>query len=1297
MASNDSAIVSKHDAFISYSRKNEEFAAKLEQALEKYKPPKELKLPSRYLDVFRDKADFTAGEYHARLEKNLKESTNLIVICSPDARASDYVNDEIRRFAKLRGTDHIIPVLLRGIPNNEARANQEKEMAFPQALCDLMGMPLAVNYSGFDVADKINKGDFLDAWHMLLANIYDISRSEIEQREKKRRTRTRRLIYSTLSVSIAVLSVLLALTFLSRMQAVAARQDAEQQRNQAISAAEEAKRQKNAADQARDEEQKQRERAEGQTRIAEHQTEIAKKQTEIAEERRRQAEHERRNALAARDAESKALGSALEERGSSALSNGDVQRAMVYYAEAMKREDSAQRRSAAISSLQQVWKYRSGFTRGLSWGTLLQWSPDGRLIASCEDGDSRIHIWDTATSKQVRVLETGQVVDQISWAPSRSLLASSSFTDGAIRIWDAEIGKETHRLPLEKHSRTSVLWSPKGMQVAGWSDEGTVAIWNGLTGAEIGRQKIKPNTPNKSIGFLTFEIAAWSPDATKIGVLFDTTLEIFDGLSGSQIASIPNISSFAWKPDGSRLVTGHKGGEVVLRLSENAKSIQTITQHKDNVTAISWSPDGQRIVSISPNGDGVLWDGSKNTNAIPLRKDYWQQISWSYDGARFTFVSANNHIVLADGMDGHVIREVQDQPSSLSLGKQKTSAVWNPRENQFAAVGAEGRITIWNGDKGDVVATFDASTNNGVPVEWSPLGDRLASGSLNGALHIWERQSQINRASIAGKHGRVDLISWSSDAETLVTTLSSYPQQGVQLWSAKTSQPASKEVLLEEEPNGLTWRHSDNTILVAAPHHAWAMNPASGELLSHWTIQPFAVSSGKWPETWWLKTASDGSVAFIHEGKLARDLPPKGVAILSIDGSWSPDGSMIAVSDSEHLTIFSASGGRIIKQFDIPGGTKRVEWSPDQTMLAVVADSRDANKEARLLIIDYKTRSTLASWSLELNPVVTSLIWSSDSRRLVMGAYKNVWVFDRKGHLLLFETGNGDIDLIRWAPSNKYFAVRDQHETVSIRDGVSGKLLLSLQVGAPHLGIWSRVRGLAWSIDENLLAVAGADGSAKVFDVALSLEKPEHLRNLGTAATQMMISDGRVMLADELSQQASQKLARNDLSGGIADLQNAVSLNPANATNYALLGIAQRLDGDKRSAIASLTRAIDAQPTDRYLPLWLIAFGGKLPNLEEYLKGNPWTSAIARFYRDELSEKDLVKAATDDNPDDAVIVSRAFTLELVLGLNADLRGQQNTARNHYYKCVSSHMSALDALWCRTRLVQMKAFPRRLTD
>ena len=151
MSSDPSSQTFLNDVFISYSRKDREFAARLQEALGKYKPPKGLNLPQRNLVVFRDEEDFTGVEYHASLEKHLKNSREMIVICSPHARKNQYVNDEIRRFAQERGRENIIPVLVSGIPNNEAKPEQEGEKAFPEALYELMEMPLAASYFGFDV------------------------------------------------------------------------------------------------------------------------------------------------------------------------------------------------------------------------------------------------------------------------------------------------------------------------------------------------------------------------------------------------------------------------------------------------------------------------------------------------------------------------------------------------------------------------------------------------------------------------------------------------------------------------------------------------------------------------------------------------------------------------------------------------------------------------------------------------------------------------------------------------------------------------------------------------------------------------------------------------------------------------------------------------------------------------------------------------------------------------------------------------------------------------------------------
>lgn len=234
---NKQELIDSHDVFISYSRKDKEFARRLDTALDSYKPPKDLNAPQRNLVVFRDEADFTGVEYHESIEKHLRSSAKMILICSPHARNSSYVNEEVRRFVHTKGANNVIPLLLSGIPNNEARPGQEYEMAFPDALLEVMELPLAVSYVGFDPQrDKVDKGSFYGPWCTILANLYNVSRSEIEQRDKKRQARTRFKAISLITAVIIALSVLSIYAWISRGEAIHQRWLAEAQKDVALNA-----------------------------------------------------------------------------------------------------------------------------------------------------------------------------------------------------------------------------------------------------------------------------------------------------------------------------------------------------------------------------------------------------------------------------------------------------------------------------------------------------------------------------------------------------------------------------------------------------------------------------------------------------------------------------------------------------------------------------------------------------------------------------------------------------------------------------------------------------------------------------------------------------------------------------------------------------------------------------------------------------------------------------------------------------------------------------------------------------
>ena len=112
----------RYEAFISYRHLPADTAAALqiEKALESYKIPRTLRKTagrSRLQKCFRDRDELPlSADLGESIDAALKGSEWLIVICTPDLPKSKWCLREIDRFIELGRRDRIIPVLLKGEP-----------------------------------------------------------------------------------------------------------------------------------------------------------------------------------------------------------------------------------------------------------------------------------------------------------------------------------------------------------------------------------------------------------------------------------------------------------------------------------------------------------------------------------------------------------------------------------------------------------------------------------------------------------------------------------------------------------------------------------------------------------------------------------------------------------------------------------------------------------------------------------------------------------------------------------------------------------------------------------------------------------------------------------------------------------------------------------------------------------------------------------------------------------------------------------------------------------------------------
>ena len=180
-------------AFISYQRKDEAIAKRLQHTLEFYnlpiavieKHPEHPELKEGIRPIFVDMTELGDEPFlEPAIKKNLKGSKFLIVICSPRSAKSKWVNKEVEYFLQHKRTKRIIPFIIEGTPN----AQVEDDECCTPLLKTLLGERelLGINISemGFDAAavkvvSRMFRVKFSTLW-----NRYEKEKEE-EQRKLK--------------------------------------------------------------------------------------------------------------------------------------------------------------------------------------------------------------------------------------------------------------------------------------------------------------------------------------------------------------------------------------------------------------------------------------------------------------------------------------------------------------------------------------------------------------------------------------------------------------------------------------------------------------------------------------------------------------------------------------------------------------------------------------------------------------------------------------------------------------------------------------------------------------------------------------------------------------------------------------------------------------------------------------------------------------------------------------------------------------------------------------------------------
>ncbi|GIW81056.1 MAG: hypothetical protein KatS3mg105_2863 [Gemmatales bacterium] len=235
---------------------------------------------------------------------------------------------------------------------------------------------------------------------------------------------------------------------------------------------------------------------------------------------------------------------------------------------------------------------------------------DGKVVA-CHESEDVVSVSSIEKNKVICRIKV-KALATMAFAPNSSCLALGC-TTGSVAIWDLATGKLCRRLETGIQADT-IEFAPNGKAVAMVTKGGLIRIVGLPQGNKI--QEIQgPLTGVLSLRFSNDSVLLAAGGEVEAVRIWNVETGVALGPQGVHYA---RVSSLCLSPKGQIASVGYDG-QVGVWNSQTGKRVHLLQGHKDRLLTVAFSSDGKLIASGGFGGEIRVWNAFNGTLAFVLK------------------------------------------------------------------------------------------------------------------------------------------------------------------------------------------------------------------------------------------------------------------------------------------------------------------------------------------------------------------------------------------------------------------------------------------------------------------------------------------------------------------------------------------------------------------------------------------------------------------------------------------------------------------------------------------------------